>query len=187
MSVEIPGPPYDYAAPAKECLALFPANITPEFIFMDMQGVIKGPLAAGGAPPPPNGVVKVKVFANCNWQFNIAGNQWIYTSIAPFAAINIFQIAGVSFFFAPNLPLGTMAAANTQTDPGVDKYYGGWVNISYQPPSGPKSVVTIADNWGILPGEDVFVSPRPKDAAESVYAYQTGPDRTNIKIKIENP
>lgn len=187
MSEELLGPPYDYAIVAKECVRLFATGETPKCMFFDLQGVIKGPLAAGGDPPPPNGVMAVSVQSICVWLETIAGINYVFNNFGATAAMNVGIPAGVQFFTATGLPLDTLSAANEYTNPAVSKYYGGYLNLSYEPPSGDKSCVTIAQNFGILPGPGVFVSPRPKDAAESVYAFQAGPDRTNIKIKIENP
>lgn len=114
-----------------DCVACFPINKTPKFVYVSFAGIQTGALWIPGFSPPPNGIFKLESVGACLWTGGTATYVFDWKSNLPgtliLATEMILQIA-----FSYNDPASCVTAGSNQiTQPPDRIYHGGKAKIGW--------------------------------------------------------
>lgn len=186
MSIDTTPPENGFAPPPIECLTCYPANQTPQTVYMCVAGMKIGDLWAPPDPPPPNGPVSLQATGACWWTCTLGAYDFAYRIIGPFTTFLIQITGGAVVFNRLHFGLCKLWAANSIIVPAGQECYGGWCMVVPQVKGGAWSIPDLLELMSQDPLWAQWLNPRP-DAAETVfYNLYDGPNRVNCKILIDH-
>lgn len=176
------GDALELAPPALQCGLCFPPGDTPKYVFACFTGIVRGPLADPGDPPPPNGIHTIPVVAPCDWELDPAPicSRWIIA--AGFSWLELYEVKP-EFFFIDWIGVNCVTwFENNQLNPLVDKYYGGFGSIWHLGSAGDGQLLDVCEKAGVEPADQTWANPRPKSNDQTVITISRRSDSTNIHV-----
>lgn len=143
--------PVQLAESGNDCLANWPADGTPSFVYASFSGIQKGNLWGAADPPPPNNRYKLNQLPpGSNCLFSRTSGQFLIEWASVVVPLDEFQItfAGefVPFFQFTVVAPPVWSALNTKVNPVGEHYYGGRCQINVTAPALSPSLLDTADD-----------------------------------------
>lgn len=175
-----------YAAPADDCLLLWPTGECPNRLWLGVQGILRGAPWGPADPPPPFDVFPIDYDPPCHWHS-------IHDGITFDAAVGLHRLhvgvsilGVVSFFSGWSDALEPCWFANLQQNPAADKYYGGFVIVMSNVPDNGRSAQELCELTTIPKTSEYYSNPRPMPGNFAVHSIMSIAQGDFIRIKVEH-
>lgn len=129
MGIEIPYQP----PPGPDCVAIFPPDEAPTILVATFSGIKKGDVWQPWMLEPLSGTWELTQRWQCSWRFA----HLLYEILAEFRngefwfLFDMLPPVGLYQFSAGGLPPPNWSPANSQTNPAIEAYYDGQLQVMW--------------------------------------------------------
>lgn len=153
---------------------------------MCFSGIKRGNLWIPTDPPPPNGIFIVDIHASCHWTGADATWKYSYRIFGGNTLVNCADFLAVSAFKNTHIGVCQLWHPNVQINPVIETYYDGWCMVVPQTEGGSWSIPELLSLLSEDPLWAQWLNPRPTVNDFTFYNLYDGPNRVNVKIKIDH-
>lgn len=175
-----------YSPVPNQCLPFYDAGMTPEKLWICVQGILRGAPWGPADPPPPFDVFPIDHQAGCTWSAVHDGItfQFFNGLIGPEVDVSIVPV--VNFFHQASALPQTNWFANDLQNPAADKYYGGFAIIMQNVPNELRSEQHICDLIPIPKTSEYYSNPRPLSCTMAVHSIMSIKNNDFLRVKIDH-
>lgn len=186
MSIDLNPNLYAYQAPPDVCPLFFGANTTPDKLFVNFTGILRGDDWAPPDGDPPNGTWEIVPDAPCHYQAVIDGHTVLYSIKNVGSGVAIATPLPRTAFIGDNPAWYHTWFANTKVGAPGNHFYGGFASVTTAISNEQSNLIDIWESLGECVNRQTFATPRAKSGTETVLTYSRGMDRSNVKILSDN-
>lgn len=178
---------YDYAA-GTGCSFCFPANQSPENVFVQVSGMLIGDDWSPGDPPAPNGLYELTYQSGCLWRASLGSVtvDWNAYSPSPSSRLLIL-VAGIPAFDQATLGPCERSYTNPFTSPVGRFYFGGEALVTNPLGNPAASPLGVMDLLSLDPADNYWVRPLPFSSSQAITGFYLKNGHTNCLVKYDLP
>lgn len=181
------GPPFGSGAPGPfQCPACYDPLSTPNCVYACFADIKIGDIWALPDPVPPNDPIPLFASAACQWTRTIAGYTFLYKHLGPFTQMLVTEIGAGPCFSRLTLGLCHLWFSNAIVNPIGNKWYDGFCMVVPALEGGSWSIPDLLQLISEDPTWAKWLNPRPDTGQDVFYNLYDGPNRVNVKLKIDH-